>query len=75
MVNQTPHYKIARPEAGVRFVITSLISDQNWTTRRAIFSLLYIFILKSKGGNITLLTKNTPNWPKLFEFCNIATSG
>ena len=30
-------------EAGVRFVITSLISDQNWTTRSAISTLLHSF--------------------------------
>ena len=35
--------KLHDREAGVRFVITSLISVQNCTTRSSIFTLLYSF--------------------------------
>ena len=54
-------------EAGVRFVITSLISDQNCTTRSAFHFIT--FILKSTSGNASCKYA-----PKLARSCNIATS-
>ena len=53
-------------EAGMRFVITSLISDQNCMTRSAIST----FILKSTSGYASLFTKYVP---KLAPSCHIAT--
>ena len=43
-LKSTRDYQIARPRSGeLQFVITSLISDQNCTTRSAITTLLYSF--------------------------------
>ena len=49
-------------EAGVRFVITSLISDQNCTTRSAISTLLHSFG-NLQAATLVCLQKTRPNLP------------